>query len=390
MRIAELVESLDLPQTRAAERAWDDGRRRVRRRRGGLAATAAGLAVASVVGVVVLTGGDHHRTPAPTPAPTTSSPTGRAPVVQRLVVGGAWRSLVADFPLDRLPGFGNLPPLVSDPVSHAALVMTAPGDDTLPLVLGAEDHLWRQVQRPRLVPVRHSPGYLSPVVRPGSLSPDATLLAIPQPDALVVVDLTDGSHRTYDVPGKLNTFVTWVDSGHVLVVQGGARHGVVVDLTDGSIEQTTYGPTTAFLGGDTLTWAPDALHSDLRWGDGRVVPTDANNAGGFSPEPPLVRNDVVVGVMCVCSGGVGLPFTTWGIVAVDGSTGKVLAYLPLTHTKGTRSLLLGWDGDNPVIGLSIQQSSGYLYVFSWDWRHGELRPIVRVGDCTSWGTGQVQ
>ena len=52
-------------------------------------------------------------------------------------------------------------------------------------------------------------------------------------------------------------------------------------------------------------------------------------------------------------------------------------------------LLLGWDGDNPIVGLTIPQSSGYLYVFSWDWREGKLHPIVRVDDWTSWGTGQV-
>jgi hypothetical protein len=268
--------------------------------------------------------------------------------------------------------------------------MTDPVDDTVPLVLGDEDGLWRQVQRPRLVPVRHAAGYLDPVVRPGSLSPDGTKLAIPQPGALVVVDLTDGSHRRYDVPGPTNTFVTWADGDHVLVVQGGAQHGVLVDLRDGSLAPSEYGPSTAFTGDTTLTWAPDVLHSDLRWGDGRVVATKANNAGGLFPEPPLVRKDVVVGVMCVCSSDLGLPFSTWGIVAVDGSSGKVLAYLPVTHTKGTGSLLLGWDGDNPVIGLSLPQAAGYLYVFSWDWRQAELHPIVRVGTWTSWGTGQIR
>jgi hypothetical protein len=390
MKFAELVESLDLPDTHVAERAWETAARRARRRRGVLAATA-GLAVAGVVCAALLTGGTHHARPAPAPAPpATSGPADRGPVVQRLVLGGAWRTLVGDFPLGRLPALGNPSPLGSDPVSRAALVMTDPGDDTLPLVLGDEDLRWRQVQEPSLVPVRHADGYLSPVVRPGSLSPDATRLAIPQPDALVLVDLTDGSHRRYAVPGEHNTFVTWADSNHVLVVQGGARQGVLVDLHDGTLEQTRYGPTTAFTDGSTLTWDDDVVDSALRWGDGRVVPTDANNGGELFPQPPLVRNNVVVGVMCVCRSDLGLPFGTWGIVTVDGSTGKILAYLPVTHSKGTQSSLLGWDGDNPVIGLSVPQSAGYLYVFSWAWRRGELHPVVRVGDWTSWGTGEVR
>lgn len=392
MRFADLVESLDLPQTQVAERAWADGRRRLRRR--GLAtAGAAGVVVAGLVGVLALTWGHPGARPAPMPAPTTSTPSVGAPVVQRLVTGGGWRQLIYDFPLDNDaadPESDGITPLTSDPIQHAALAMMDPSEITWPLVLGDEDHRWRRIRDPQLLPVRHSPGYFSPVVRPNSLSPDATRLAVPQPDALVVVDLTDGSHRTYDVPGEYNTFVTWADTDHVLVVQGGARNGVLVNLRDGSLEQSPYGPTTAFIGDTTMTWGSDALHTSLRWGDGRVVPTLANNAGGLFPQPPLVRGDVVVGTMCVCSSDLGLPFETWGIVAVDGSSGKILAYLPVTHSKGTSSLLLGWDGDNPVIALSFPHNGAFLYVYSWDWRRGELHPVIRTSTWISWGTGQVR
>jgi hypothetical protein len=267
--------------------------------------------------------------------------------------------------------------------------MAKPGEDTVALVLG-EDQRWRQIREPHLLPVRHSAGYFSPVVRPGSLSPDATQLAIPQPDSLVVVDLTDGSYHRYAVPGEYNTFVTWADADHVLIVQGGAQHGVLVDLHDGTLEHTAYGPSTAFTDDTSLTWEPGGpTHSTLVWGDGRHVRTLGDTGAQFFPQPPLVKNDVVVGVGGLYSDDADPTFGTIGISAVDGSSGKVLAYLPFTRSDGNPALLLGWDGENPIIALPMPQSSGYLYVFSWDWRRGELHPILRVGWWTSWGTGQV-
>ncbi len=243
-----------------------------------------------------------------------------------------------------------------------------------------------------LVPVHDEDGYTSPVVRPTSLSPDATQLALPQPDALVVVDLTDGTSRRYDVPGSANTYALWADESHILVAEERAAHGTLVDLADGSLEASTYGPSTRFLGDATLTWSREhgpLLHSILQWGDGRTVRTAANNAGGFFPQPPLVRDDVVVGVEGVYSSGSELPFETVGIVAVDGLTGKLLAYLPLGHMKATSALLLGWDGDRPIVGVPLPGQPDALAAFAWDWRRGEVESAGVVGAWTSWGTGQV-
>jgi hypothetical protein len=388
MNFTDLLDRLELPPTQVAETAWDEAHHRLVRRRGLTAGGAAALAVACVVGVMLVAGPDHDAAPSPAPAPTHSIEPRTSPVVQRLVTGGAWRALVADFP--RLPDLRSLPPLVSDPVEHASLVMADPRDVTLPLVLGEEDGLWRQVARPRLVPVHDNEGYQSPVVRPTALSPDATRLALPQPDALVVVDLTDGSFRRYHVPGSANTYAIWADDSHVLVAEETSHHGTLVDLRDGSLKRSAYGPSTAFLGNTTLTWQRRFFQSKLQWGDGRIVPTDANHAGGFFPQPPLARDGVVVGVMCVCSSDLGLPISTWGIVAVDGSSGKVLAYLPVTHGKGTKSLLFGWDGDRPIIGLSIPGASRGLYAVAWDWRQGRLVPLGHIpSDWVSWGSGRL-
>jgi hypothetical protein len=392
MKIAELVDSLDLPETQVAERAWDDAHRRVRRRRGAVAGGVAGLTVACVVAVAAVTGPEHDRSPSPAPAPTTPAPTTEqrtAPVVQRLWLHGHWRSEVADLDFGRIPGSAAPPGLSTDPVDRAVLAINDPGAESRVLVYG-EDGAWREVDVPGLVPPTHAAGYPDPVLRPTSLSPDATQLALPQPRALVVVDLTDGTSRRFEVGIRFNVGVTWADDSHVLVSgtsnrQGASTHSWMVHVTDGSVHASAYRPWTAFLDATTLTWR----RGPLRWGDGRVVQTIANNDGRGFTTPPQVRNGVVVGVMGVITSGQGLPFTTWGIVAIDADTGKVLAYLPVSRSKLTDSLVLGWDGDRPLVGLPHPDAVN-LDVFAWDWRQGSLNPIASVGARdVSWGSGRL-
>jgi hypothetical protein len=390
MNLTDLLDRLELPPTEVAETAWDDAHRRLVRRRGLAAGAAAAVAVGATVAVIVAAGSGPDAVPSPAPTPPSSQSPAPFTVTQRLVIDGAWRQLLVDFPRELgISALEDAAPLSTDPVPRAALAIGDPQDEAGALVLG-EDGVWRRVDVEGLVPVTDGGGYTSPVVRPTSLSPDGTQVALPQPDALVVVDLTDGSSRRYGVPGPANTYAIWADESHVLVAEETAHRGTMVDLRDGSMKHSAYGPSTAFLGHTTLTWKRRFFHSALDWGDRRDVPTDANNAGGLFPEPPLVRDGVVVGVMCVCSGDLGLPFPTWGIVAVDGSTGKVLAYLPVTRGKGTKSELLGWDGDRPVIGLSIPDASSGLYTVAWDWRQGRLVPLGYVpSDWVSWGSGKL-
>jgi hypothetical protein len=395
MRITELVESLDLPQTQVAEGAWEDARRRVRRRRGALAAGAAGVAVASVVAVTAVTPPGRIDNPvdgpslAPSPSATDDSD---APVVQQLLTGARWRAELADLDYGRYAGnLDEAVPLSQDPVGRAALAMGDPGDEAGAFVLG-EDGTWRRVDVAGLVPVQDEAGYTSPIVRPTSLSPDATKLALPQPNALVVVNLGDGTSRRYDVPGPANTYAIWADETHVLVAKEQESHGTMVDLTDGSTTPSTYGPSTRFLGDTTLTWTRHrdlALDSYLQWGDGRRVRTSADNGAGFFPQPPLVKDNIVIGVGGAYHDEGELPASTAGITAVDGSTGRILAYLPLQDQGAGRALLFGWDGDRPIIGVPLPQEMDGLFVFAWDWRAGQLDPIGHVGTWTSWGTGIV-
>jgi hypothetical protein len=397
MRIAELVESLDLPQTQIAERAWEDGRRRVRRRRGAMAAGAAALAVTCVVGVTVMLRPEHTTPPSPTPSPTHTPAPRSAPLVQELLRDGRWRAELADMDYQALAAnLDHTTSLSTDPVHRAALAMADPGDEAGAFVLGV-DGRWRRVDVPGLVPVHHSGSYTSHALRPTALSDDATKLALAQPNELVVVDLTTGNSRRYDVPGPGNTYAIWADSDQVLVVQGGAHHGTMVDLQDGSLSSAPYGPSTRFAGDTALTWEDSqtcdyGLCSKLRWSDGLVVRTRAHNGAGLFPQPPLVRGHLVVGMGGVLFSQLHHPGlgTASGFEVVDGATGKLLAYLPISYNASLTGQLLGWDGDRPIIGVAIPQESVRMFTFAWDWRAGALDPVaVAPGPGISRGTGQV-
>ena len=169
MKITELVEALDLPETRVAHGAWDQGRRRVRRRHGAVAGGAVALAMTCVAGVVAVTGRHHDAEPSPAPPPSRTVEPRTTPVVQRLWLHGRWRSEVSDMDFGRFPGSAAPPSLSSDPVERATLAINDPGDPARVLVFG-EDGQWRQVDVPGLVPARHSPGYTDPVLRPTSLA----------------------------------------------------------------------------------------------------------------------------------------------------------------------------------------------------------------------------
>jgi hypothetical protein len=369
-----------------------DAHRRVRRRRGALAAGAAAVAVTCVVGVAAVTDRGPDTSPSPAPAPMTPSRSvgpHPAPVVQWLWLRGHWHSALEDMDFGRIPGSSAPPSLSTDPVGHAALAINDPGLTSRVLVLG-DDGRWREVDVPGLVPAGNHELYPRAILRPTSLSPDATRLALPQPNALVVVDLTQGTSRRYDVPGPANLYPVWIDRTHLLLTPEGARHGTVVDLTHGTHTPSPYGETTAFADDTTVTWdAGGPTHSTLVWGDGRRVRTLGDNGGGFFPQPPLVRNGVVVGVGGIYSDDQAPSFGTIGINVVDGSTGRVLAYLPLTRGKGTDAILLGWESDRPLIGIP-QPGVVNLDVFAWDWRHGSLDPVGSVGARdVSWGSGRL-
>ncbi len=132
------------------------------------------------------------------------------------------------------------------------------------------------------------------------------------------------------------------------------------------------------------------------WSDGRVVATPANNAAGFFPQPPLVRDGVVVGLHAQNPKQDPAPAyppavlsETNGVVAVDADTGEPVAFLELGQANGEATTLLGWAGDLPVLGLVRSEDNALqTRVVTWDYRSGELHPLAVLPTWwVSWGVG---
>ena len=382
MNLADLVDQLDLPDTDVAEGAWDAARRRTRHRRVVVVGASAALVMVVVGASALSLRGDQERPhpagPDPTPSVTTPTP-GTVPQgvdhsnTQRLLTPAFWAEFDGAPALDP----GATTDLADDPMTEGVFATVDPDDGSVPLVLGS-DGRWRRVSVPGLVLVDDGGGYTSPVVRPTAFSADGTHLALPQPDSLVVVDLTDGSHRTYLMPGTFLSYAVWVDASHVLVASEGATTSTIVDLNDGEATPSELPPDTAFADGDSLSWGSSIRFLD--WGARPDAFTLANNRGGLVEYPPLVKDGIAVGVMSVGSREVGSedPPLGVGAVVVDATTGDVLAYLPTGPGPGL-VLLLGWQGDLPVLGLLDPTGEHHtVAIVAWDYVAAGLEPLAQT------------
>ena len=98
------------------------------------------------------------------------------------------------------------------------------------LVVG-DDGKVRWLRPGHLQPVRDEGGNTSWPTKDTSLSPDGTRAAFPQPDRLVVADLTTGLIRTFTAPG-LNEWVLWAP-GTADVLVGSATAAYRVNTLNG-------------------------------------------------------------------------------------------------------------------------------------------------------------
>lgn len=384
MKLSDLVDRLDLPETDVAARAWDAARRRTRRRRAVAVGVSAALVIA-VVGVSALSFREPQRIapsiPTPTVTPSTDAePKGIDHSNTQHVSPELWAELDGVPVLDP----GETTDLADDPMAGGVFATVDPDDPAVPVVLGS-DGRWRRVDVPGLVLIQDVNGYTSPVVRPTAFSADGTHLALPQPDSLVVVDLTDGTHRTYPMPGSFLSYAVWVADSEVLVASEGDTTSTIVDLDDGETTRTELPPDTAFTDGDSLSWGRS--DPSLDWGARPDVHTLANNAGGLVEYPPLVKDGIAVGDMSVGSREVGSedPPLGNGPVVVDATSGDVLAYLHVGPGSGL-VLLLGWEGDLPVLGLLDKTGESLaMAIVAWDYRTGRLEPLAQTsGTAVAW------
>ena len=404
MKLSELVDTVEVPQTQVADTAWDSGVRRVRRRRAGIVVGAAVL-TAGVVATASLAGdGDRDGAPAPpAKSPSTANPSpSQEPTVTAamkmpgLYTDAAWER-IAD-PAPRIqPTPANTVDLTAHPLDHAVLAISDPEDQAGVLVLG-EDGQWRRVDGVDLVPVNEVATEPGPALRATSLSPDATKLALPQPDSLVVVDLTTGANRRFDVAGPVKPLRA---SGPTTPTcwwpRRRPRPAPWSTSTPGRPSpRTSARAPPSRTEGLALDWGNEgpmtADPTPMRWSDGTTVETLMNNLAGVFPLPPLVSDDVVVGDNVPIRTGLGLDTYNGlenGIVVVDRTTGNPLAYQPTTRSKGDTTQLLGWDGDRVLMALvNPKISSIYTVVVAWDWRNRTIDPLVVLPVwAVSWGQG---
>lgn len=392
MRLNEQARMVELPSTRVAEGAWDSAVRRVRRRRVAVVVIAPITVLAVVAATNVIAHNGDQTPPIDTPVASTS-PTEPQIVTRRMGMPSAYEPQT----FERLVGETIRPPadaiaLSESPISYAKLAMTRGVDSTEILVLGQDDK-WRQLDVP-LETVDDGSGYVGSPFRSTSLSPDASMLALPQRSSLVVVDLTDGSHRTYRVPADYLVYANWLSDSRVVVASESSSLGWEVDLDEGSVSRSQFGPSTASApDGRLVTWGmgSDGFSTTMEWDNGQAVSSDYNNTAGFHPTPPLVNDAIVVGHHITNRTGLGLPLLQNAIVVVDRSTGAPLAYLPTMRAKGDLTTLLGWDDGKIVLSLvghPISESEYTMALAEWDWKEGTLEPLITLaGGSVAWGHG---
>jgi len=382
MRLAELRE-LPLPPTSVAEGAWDLARRRRRRTAVVGAVTTVVLVGATGVAVSAVSDGDHpsRRSLAPAASPSPTADGSTPPTITQLPDFAAL-SLTVPTLTPRDPTY-----LSEDPVDHALLAITPSwnGEDTSFTtvdVLG-DDGRWRYVDVPGLVPVHDEGGYEGSVLTPTGLSRDGTRLALPQPDGVVVVDLTTGSHETYDVPG-LNNATVWQDEDHLVVSVEGAARSKVLDLGDGTVSDSAFTADTGFApDGSWVTWGRgDIRRPDdptMTSGDGDPVVPAVRNDKGPQLTPPLVDAEVAVGLggLDLHQGGSTIYKNVAGVPVLDWRTGQLRAFL-YTEDPDTGLVmvhLLGLDGDTVTFAVGVSGQESRLLVTRWNWRTGAVTPV---------------
>ena len=360
MKLTELVDAMTLPETRAAEQAWDLAGRRIRRRRTA-GAVAAVITVVLAVAVVPLVRDRGETSSPPITTPTSEPPAG--PYVPAELITRRWDA--ADYAA-AAAGAPRLAvtdpvPLSTNPVDRATLAVVPQaggrGDDrwTTIDVLG-DDGGWRSLDVAGIVPVHDTGGYESYPLAPTSLSSDGTRLALAQPGAVVVVDLTTGGSQRYDVPG-LPTAASWGADDHILVFNEGRETLQELDPTTGQVSGTDLDPSTRVLpDGTPVTWG------SAGYPDSHGVFGDT----GIQRTVPLVGEDVVVQLSRfshMVSDGIAI---SNAVAVVDRHTGEALGVRSGSEPGIEFTHLLAVD-DHSVLMSVIQPDSTDRLLVRWDW-----------------------
>ncbi|WP_300640816.1 hypothetical protein [Nocardioides sp.] len=397
--LRSLADRVDLPPTTAAEGAWAMARGRVRRRRAAAAAGVAAAAVVAAVGLQAMTSGPDEIQPAPVP-PTRDS---LLDVASEPVAGERLDPLLGQALPERLED-REVVPLAKEPLDGPAAYAVGVGKREV-LVLGSDGRYRSIIGLDVIVNGGHP-------LRSGSLSPDATMLALPQPGRLLVIDLLDASTAPVDAGGISTTDVAWVDEDTVAVYAGRLVRTVDVpaDLSDGdavtAMRATVSDPVGGNLpvtGSGTIAWQPEVPGLVV---DGEEVPVPSLRPATSLSGPVPVAGE---GWVAVAGEPIEESDLPRGVAVLDTATGRPRAFLPMdaldffdeTSEGSIRTIdysppsvaPLAVDGDTTVV-VGMQTVYGVL-VLRWDWAADELTGLVAEEDTSeapgntaiSWGAG---
>ncbi|MFC4071744.1 hypothetical protein [Actinoplanes subglobosus] len=389
-RLTELFEetAADVAAPALAATAWATARR-VRRRRQVLASVAAFAAV--VAATVPLRDRGDHIDPAP-PAPSVSPVTPGVDVMPEKPATKSLAPLPATFAIP-----ADVRKLSEHPVDRAVAVVQHHTWEQLdqsmrPLYVIDVMGQWTVVDVGDLTRTRDESGNEADPLRSTALSPDGRRVAVPQPEALVVIDLPAGKAHRIPLPG-LNEQVMWSGDATVFVGQGSV--GVTrVDWATGTVSAEP-AAMNAWIGGGSRDAAADIAEFVVAGLDRKVRvwrPGDATPVREVPVDLTVVRPEGY-GInqwygAAVPDGAGRIAAAAWGdhvppsgpgnyggvqmLTVVDSTTGRVDRLLDLGAGRSKVCCdILDWLDDRTVLAHTDKEG-----LITWDIRTGEITRIT--------------
>jgi hypothetical protein len=369
--------SAGVPAPSFAHASWARAQK-IKSRQQRYGVSAAAVAVLAVVAVILV----PRSAPPPAVTPPSPSSTALSPQVQT-VPSTLPERLIAPLPTaaaDLRPR--DAIPLSEHPVDAAVAVVQhtpeEPGASPEPVHALAPDGTWVRIDVADLTFTRDAGGNRAAPLRPLSLSPDRRRIAVPQPEAVVVIDLTSAKAHRVPVPG-LNEQVAWQDDTTVLVGADGPGASAV-DWAAGTVTRLPAALSlwdSVATGGSLLEipaerrelreWRPD------RAGPVRVGPIDDAGPPGYAVES-WYGSPITDGEHLVRGSWGNTPARGYESVSVlDARTGTVVRVLDLGagRWKGCCKPLAFVDATTVLIQTERDA------LIAWNFATGEVWTVSR-------------